>query len=89
MQKKVPELLELELQVVGSCLTWAPGTELWSSASTVKTSQRSPGLGEHSLLRAVAQACETDGTHSAWLKVWVDEWTAAVQSSIGNGNVRE
>ena len=48
MQKKVPELLELELQVVGSCLTWAPGTELWSSGRTtgvLNLRTISPGLG--------------------------------------------
>jgi hypothetical protein len=48
VQKKVPELLELELQVVGSCLTWAPGTELWSSGRTtgvLNLRTISPGLG--------------------------------------------
>lgn len=34
-QKKALNLLELELQVVMSCLTWELGTKLWSSATSV------------------------------------------------------
>lgn len=35
VQKRAPDLLELELQVVGSCLAWIQGTECGSSARTV------------------------------------------------------
>lgn len=35
IQKRAPDLLELELQVVGSCLAWIQGTECGSSARTV------------------------------------------------------
>lgn len=34
-QKKALSLLELELQVVMSSLTWELGTKLWSSATSV------------------------------------------------------
>lgn len=35
VQKRAPDLQELELQVVGSCLAWILGTECGSSARTV------------------------------------------------------
>lgn len=37
VQQRAPDLLELELQVVGSCLAWILGTECGSFARTVHT----------------------------------------------------